>query len=119
VAIKIAREGVVPNNLTLEEHVIPPLPPLEDTSSGPDTVPPPPQETPSELAWSQLEATGETLSKGKTPQKAISQTDSYIFYLLQARPDLISVTGIFDHPEARTFRLFFRDAWGGPLYRER
>jgi hypothetical protein len=89
---------------------LPVPPPAEDVDP-----PPPPEPTasppPTELVWSQLEATGEIRSKGSTAVEVISQTGSYTVYLLQARPDLVSVTGILANPDEKTFRLFFIDAW--------
>lgn len=45
--------------------------------------------------WSHLQATGETLSSGKTEAEGLRQGAAYGGYHLQARPDLISVPGIF------------------------
>jgi hypothetical protein len=62
-------------------------------------------------AWSQLETTGEIFSKNNTIAEAGVQAASYVYFLLQARPDLISVVGIFYHPEKSEFALYFKDAW--------
>jgi hypothetical protein len=97
-AIRIpASRGKAPDVVTLEEHIVPSKPP------EPEKI--------TELVWSQLEATGEIYSKPKTLTEAESQAASYTLYLLQARPDLISVVGIFIHSEKREFRLYLTDAW--------
>jgi hypothetical protein len=87
-------------------------PPAEDKDSPAEDKdsPPPPGPAPINLVWSQLEATGEIYSTGSTSKEAIAQTNSYTAFLLQARPDLVSVTGILHDPKKRTFRLFFMDA---------
>jgi hypothetical protein len=107
-----------PEDMDSAEDMGPPPPPeVMDRPPPPEVMgpPPPPEPTasppPIDLVWSQLEATGEIRSKGTTDLDTISQTGSYTVFLLQARPDLVSVTGIFVNPENHTFRLFFMDAW--------
>lgn len=63
---------------------------------------------PAQLYWSQLEATGEDESSGKTKSAAHAQGASYSGYLLLARPDYISVPGIFFN--ATAFKLFLANA---------
>jgi hypothetical protein len=86
-----------PDVVTLEGVVVQPQPTTSKNSA--------------ELVWSQLEATGEIYSTGKTRSEATSQAASYTLYLLQARPDLISVVGISFHPEKGEFRLYLTDPW--------
>jgi hypothetical protein len=64
------------------------------------------------LAWSQLETTGEIFSNGSTYDDSVAQGTSYTGYLLQARPDLVSVVGMYVHLQLSHFRLYFTDAWG-------
>ncbi|PVF91556.1 hypothetical protein CPB86DRAFT_878448 [Serendipita vermifera] len=60
--------------------------------------------------WSHLEATGEIRSAGKGPAKAQLQAASYTNYLLQARPDLTHVLGIY--VSEKGFRLALSNACG-------
>jgi hypothetical protein len=96
VAIRMpqASSPAAPDVITLEEHVVPSKTPKPNTK----------------LAWSQLEATGEILSKGKTLAESQAQAAAYTLYQLQARPDLISVLGIFVHPEKCEFGLYLTHA---------
>jgi len=65
-------------------------------------------ETPSrKLYWSHVEATGEEDS-GNSVAYADAQAGSYTTYHLQARPDLVSVVGIF--VKASSFKLFLSNA---------
>jgi hypothetical protein len=65
------------------------------------------QASPSQFYWSALEATGELLSN-----KEASRTKSaaYTSYLLQARPDMVTVQGIY--VDASCFRLVVSNACG-------
>jgi hypothetical protein len=69
------------------------------------------KQPPPGFAWSQLETMGEIFSKRKTLTEAGEQAASYLYFLLQARPDLISVVGIFYYPKENQFALYFADAW--------
>jgi hypothetical protein len=62
--------------------------------------------------WSQVEATGEIKFKDKRKRKAKAYLEpaSYTGFLLQARPDLVSVLGIFVEP--KEFRLLASNACG-------
>jgi hypothetical protein len=62
------------------------------------------------LTWSQLEATGEIFSRGKSYDYSTSQAASYTLYLLQARPDLLSVTGMFFYPKKQEIALYLTDS---------
>lgn len=64
----------------------------------------------SQFHWSQLETTGEIKSKGNSPETSLMQEISYTVHLLQARPDLISVLGIF--VDDNDFSLIFCSADG-------
>lgn len=66
---------------------------------------------PNPPAWSELEVTGEIHSMGTTLEDARLQTAAYACYHLLARPDLVSVVGIYFHRQRSYFRLFFLDAW--------
>jgi hypothetical protein len=102
VAIRIpASGGDAPKRVTLEEKVIP-------------AKPTEPKNATTKLTWSQLEATGEIRSTNES--NAIGQAASYTLYLLQARPDLVSVLGIYFDPASDPkkddhFLPFFTDAW--------
>ncbi|CAG8649435.1 2327_t:CDS:2, partial [Acaulospora colombiana] len=60
--------------------------------------------------WSHFEATGEIRSAGKTRDEAHLQAASYTNYLLQARPDLTHVLGIY--VEEGGFRLALSNPCG-------
>ncbi|PVF91262.1 hypothetical protein CPB86DRAFT_830672 [Serendipita vermifera] len=62
------------------------------------------------LSWSQLEAVGEIQSEGRSQTESEHQSASYTAYLLQARPDLVSVVGIFVNPQE--FRPCISNACG-------
>jgi hypothetical protein len=47
------------------------------------------------MHWSEMEATVEIQSSGKSEQAGINQAATYALFLLQARPDLTCVPGIF------------------------
>jgi hypothetical protein len=61
------------------------------------------------LYWSAFEATGE-IKSGRSVPKAKAQGVSYTGFLLQARPDYISVQGIYVQPDA--FMLVVTNACG-------
>jgi hypothetical protein len=107
VAIRIVPTVKPPPSIILKRKVASP-----PSSTNDELVASPPSPTKNELAWSLLEATGEIRSKGPSLDTAIGQGASYTVYLLQARPDLVSVVGIFIHPDNFEFQLFFTDAWG-------
>jgi hypothetical protein len=58
--------------------------------------------------WSHLEATGKLWSKGKSIGQSQSQEAAYAAYHLQARPDLMSVAGMW--MKKRQFNIFFVNA---------
>ncbi|PVF95863.1 hypothetical protein CPB86DRAFT_875329 [Serendipita vermifera] len=62
------------------------------------------------LSWSHLETVGEIRSGGISVAASQNQGASYTGYLLQARPDLVSVVGIF--VDTKEFRLAFSNACG-------
>jgi hypothetical protein len=97
VAIRIpASGGDVPETVTLEEKVVP-------------AKPTEPKNAAIKLTWSQLEATGEIQSTDEKP--SMEQAATYTHYLLQARPDLVSVLGIYFDRAGENFLPFFTDAW--------
>lgn len=59
-------------------------------------------------AWSHIEATGELWSKGSTTDGSQSQAAAYAAYHLQARPDLVSVAGMWIKTDQ--FSVFFVNA---------
>jgi hypothetical protein len=64
---------------------------------------------PLEFDWSALEATGEVLS-GNDKEESRAKTAAYTSYLLQARPDRVTVQGIYVDPS--NFRLVVSNACG-------
>ncbi|KAG8819090.1 hypothetical protein FRC18_012188 [Serendipita sp. 400] len=60
------------------------------------------------LHWAHLEATGEIKSSGKSKETSGAQAAGYTSYHLQARPDRVSVSGIWIKDQL--FRIFFTDA---------
>lgn len=69
-------------------------------------------ESDDDLTWSQLEATGKVYSKGSNNKGAVAQGAAYTGYLLQARPDLVSVVGIYVKPSNSKFVVYFTNAGG-------
>jgi hypothetical protein len=65
--------------------------------------------TPSAFHWSALEATGELLS-GTDKEDSRNKTAAYTYFLLQARPDMVTVLGIY--VDATGFRLVASNACG-------
>ena len=66
--------------------------------------------TPSEFYWSALEATGELLSSGTSKETSLTKSAAYTSYLLQARPDMVTVQGIY--VDSSGFRLVVSSACG-------
>jgi hypothetical protein len=64
---------------------------------------------PSQFYWSALEATGELLS-GTDKQASRTKSAAYTSYLLQARPDMVAVQGIY--VDSSSFRLVVSNACG-------
>ena len=74
------------------------------TRDSPDT----PELLTENLYWYHVEATGEEDSSNGT-EEGQAQEGAYTAYHLQARPDLVSVVGIYTGE--RDFTLFFSNAW--------
>ncbi|KAG8786972.1 hypothetical protein FRC15_010292 [Serendipita sp. 397] len=63
-----------------------------------------------DLNWSHLETTGEIYSKKESKAGTEAQAGAYTAYHLQARPDRVSVSGIWLKKEDKTFQLFITSA---------